>query len=133
MSDTSLAPPSSSSPATLSLCVSDVFPISSLIIHLLPQWLCFITLVSLVFYSYDGNVEKSPGSQQSLPCELRRVTWCGCRKKGIAVDSHCSLPLIDVVPISTASSRSPSSGQTLLCHLQCPLLNPQGDDLQTPH
>ena len=52
MSDTSPAPPSSSSPATLSLCISDVFPISSLTIYLLPQWLCIITLVSLVFYSY---------------------------------------------------------------------------------
>ena len=52
MSETSPAPPSSSSPATLSLCFSDVFPISSLTIYLLPQWLCIITLVSLVFYSY---------------------------------------------------------------------------------
>ena len=55
MSDTSPAPPSSSSPATLSLYISDVFPISSLTIYLLPQWLCIITLVSLVFYSYAGN------------------------------------------------------------------------------
>ena len=39
-------------PVTLSLCVSDVFPISSLIIDLLPHWLCFITPVSLVSYSY---------------------------------------------------------------------------------
>ena len=29
-----------------------MFPISSLTIYLLPQWLCIITLVSLVFYSY---------------------------------------------------------------------------------